>query len=102
MKTCLNISTSSWPITAVPMTIGTRHSRYNPGSVFSPSLSKAATEQQVNWIDSWQAGNERNRTFFTLLAEMQAGFFVFPEQHECERVTTKDGQSVNKNKATSR
>jgi hypothetical protein len=32
---------------------------------------------------------------------MQAGFFIFPEQHEYEQVTTKDGQSVNKNKATS-
>ena len=40
-----------------------------------------------SWIDSWQAGNERNRPFPTLLAEMQAGFSILPERHEYERVS---------------
>lgn len=39
MKTCLHISTVSWPIMSVAK--ATRHSRYNQGCVFSLGLSTA-------------------------------------------------------------
>ena len=44
MKTCTNISTTSWPTMSVAK--ATRHSRYNPGCAFSLGLSMATLGQQ--------------------------------------------------------
>ena len=41
MKTCLNISATSWPTMRAPKTVGARHSRYNRGCAFRLGLSMA-------------------------------------------------------------
>ena len=51
MKTCINISATSWPTMSVAK--ATRHSRYNPGCAFSQRLSLATIGQgpEVNVDD---------------------------------------------------
>ncbi len=44
MKTCLNISVTSWP--TMPVAQATRHSRSTPGYMFSLGLSLASIGKQ--------------------------------------------------------
>lgn len=43
----MNILTLSWPVTAVPGRIGTRHDRTSQGNVFNPGLSMAYLAHQT-------------------------------------------------------